>query len=297
MIKTSVIIPVYNTELYIEECIESVYNQNGKDIEVIAINDGSTDNSYRILQKLQKKYTDLIILSQENHGLGYTRNIGLNMAKGEYVFFLDSDDYISEDMLETCYNYASKNELDILLFDAFNFEDSYERRPIIPNTDDRREIISNREEVMTGIDFMEKYDSQQYGPSACFVYCSLEFLRKNNVQFLPRVYFEDNEFHCRIMLLADRVMYIPRMFYQRRCRGNSITGTDFDLRKAKDHLEVINAITELKPLNGCKGWHVVRRINRNLLTYVAVISYKNHLYAKDKKLFSQIFKAWVKMMK
>lgn len=297
MIKTSVIIPVYNTGVYIEECIDSVYNQTQKDIEVIAINDGSTDDSYNILRGLQRKYPNLIVVSQENSGLGFTRNVGLSMAKGQYIFFLDSDDYILGDMLETCYDYASQNELDIVLFDAYNFVDSNERIPIVPNVDDRHNIIKERDEVFSGIQFLEKYYEQIYEPSACFVYCSAKFLRKNNVWFLSRVYFEDNEFHCRIMTLADRIMYIPRMFYQRRCRGDSITGTEFCLRKAKDHIEVVNAITGLKTLNEGKAWHVIRKINLNLLKYVAYECYKSHLYIKDKWLLMKIIGAGLKMVK
>ena len=296
MIHTSVIIPVYNTSPYLEECIDSVYNQTQKEIEVIAINDGSTDDSWTILQELKRKYPGLVVISQENSGLGYTRNVGLSMAKGEYVLFLDSDDYIREDTLEVCYHYATRNRLDVVLFDANNFENTDERNPIIPNADDRHNVIEERDEVFSGIYFLEKYYNKTYEPSACFVYCSLNFLRRNNIYFLPRVYFEDNEFHCKIMILADRIMYIPRMFYQRRCRSESITGTVFDLRKANDHIEVVNAITALKTCNYGKGWHIVKKINIELLKYVAYVCYTNHLYIKDKSLLPKILKARLRMM-
>ncbi|MCM1038218.1 MAG: glycosyltransferase [Ruminococcus sp.] len=297
MIKTTVIIPVYNTSPYLEECITSVFDQTQKEIEVIAINDGSTDDSYDKLLKLQKKYSDLIVLSQENHGLGYTRNVGIKSARGKYIYFLDSDDYIIEDTLETCYKYASENNLDIVLFDALNFQDSNERTPILPNFDDRHEAVKERNAIYSGIDFMKKYYMEIYEPSACFVYCSLAFLKENNVKFLPRVYFEDNEFHCRIMTLANRVMYIPRMFYQRRCRNDSITMVSFNQRKIKDYLEVINAITELKTLNDGKGWCIVRKINQSLLIDLMYVCYKNHLYSQNKTFLIQIIKAWIKMLK
>ena len=99
MIKTSVVIPVYNTGIYLEECIGSVYNQTQREIEVIAVNDGSTDDSWEVLQHLQEKYPGLIIVTQDNHGQGYARNVGIKMARGEYIYFLDSDDYIMEDKL------------------------------------------------------------------------------------------------------------------------------------------------------------------------------------------------------
>ena len=284
MIKTSVIIPVYNTAPYLDECIESVFNQTQKEIEVIAINDGSTDNSMDILLEMKKKYSELVVINQENHGLGYTRNVGIDKAKGEYIYFLDSDDYIVEDTLETCYDYASKKKLDVVLFDAVNFEDSPTRKPIYPNPDDRHEMVTERSEIFSGIYFLEKYYQKIYEPAACFIYCSRNFLRNNRIRFLPRVFFEDNEFYCRIMTLADRVMYIPKMFYQRRCRNSSITGNGFDLRKAKDHIEVVRAIISLKTLNNGKGWSILRKIDLNLLTHVAHMCNKNELYYQEKQL-------------
>lgn len=295
MIKTSVIIPVYNTAQYLEECIESVFRQTQQEIEVIAINDGSMDNSWEVLIAMKKKYPQLIIINQENHGLGYTRNVGMDNAKGEYIYFLDSDDYILEDTLEICYKYASKYKLDIVLFDAINFEDSDERKEIHPNPYDRREIIKEKNQIFSGLFFLNMYYKKSYVPASCFVYCSFKFLKENKVKFLPKVYFEDNEFYCRIMTLANRIMYIPRIFYQRRCRNTSITGTNFDLRKAIDHIDVINKITELKNLSDGKGWYVVKRINLILLKHVAKVCHDNSLYNEDIYLSKRILKAWMKI--
>ena len=292
MIKTSVIIPVYNTGIYIEECIECVFHQTQKEIEVIAINDGSTDDSLDILLRMQKKYPELIILSQENNGLGYARNVGISRARGEYIYFLDSDDYILENTLEKCYECASENKLDLVLFDAFEFEESVERRPIVPNYSDRHNIIEERGQIFSGINFLEKYCQKAYAPEACFMYCSTNFLRMHNINFLTGLFFEDNEFYCKVMILAERVMYIPEMFYQYRCRKDSITGEIFNLRKAKDHIEVIRAMSGLRILKEGKGWNAVRSISLNLLRYVAGECRNNRLYDKDSKLSEQILGAW-----
>lgn len=295
MIKTSVIIPVYNTGVYIEECVNSVFHQTQREIEVIAINDGSTDDSLEILLNLQKIYPELIIISQENNGLGFTRNIGMERARGEYIYFLDSDDYILENTLEKCYECATKNKLDLVLFDAYEFTESIDRKPIEPNYSDRHKVIKERDEIFSGIYFLEKYHQVSYTPEACFVYCSAAYLKKHNISFLTGVVFEDNEFYCRIMTLAERVMYIPEMFYQYRCRKDSITGTDFDLRKARNHIEVISAMADLKTLNNGKGWHAVRKISLNLLNYVADVCANNKLYNKDNQLSEQILNTWVKI--
>lgn len=295
MIKTSVIIPIYNTGSYLEECIDSVFNQTQKEIEVIAINDGSTDDSWEVLLRLQKKYPELIIIKQENHGQGYTRNVGIESAKGEYIYFLDSDDYILKDTLESCYECASKNELDIVLFDAFVFEDSIERKPIEPNNCDRHEIIKERKEAFSGLFFLQRYYRKTYIPTPWSMYCSASFLRRNDIRFLEGVYFEDNELYCKAMTLAKKVMYIPKMFYQYRCRKESTTGSEFDLRKAHDHIEVIGAMADLKALDMVNGWPIIKRISLNLLAYVARMCCANNLYNKDSGLYIQILDTWMRI--
>lgn len=295
MIKTSVIIPVYNTGAYVGECIESVYRQTQKEIEVIAINDGSTDNSYDILLKMREQHPDLIVLSQENHGLGYTRNVGLKRAKGKYVYFLDSDDYILEDLLDTCYRCAEENRLDVALFDALEFEDTKDGRVTSLKGYDRHEMSDDWSTVCKGIDFiMASFQRQIFQASACLIYCSRNFLQENNIWFLPRVYYEDNVFHCHIMMLADRVMYLPETFYQRRCRPASITAAEFDLRRARDYLTVTNAITDLKKVDREK-WKRIKKINLYRLHSVVNECYGKRLYHKDARLIWRILKAWARM--
>lgn len=295
MIKTSVIIPVYNSGIYLEECVESVFHQTQKEIEVIAVNDGSTDDSLETLLRLQKKYPELIILSQDNYGAGYARNVGMARARGDYIYFMDSDDYILENTLEKCYEYASRNKLDLVSFDALEFEESVERKPLKPNYSDRHKIIEEREEVFSGIYFLEKYHQVSYTPQIWNIYYSAAFIKKNNIRFLTGVIFEDNEFYCRTMILAERVMYIPEMFYQYRCRKDSVTGTDMDLQKVRDHIEVIRAMTDLKSLKDGKGWNVIRKISLNLLRYVAGVCHNSKLYDEDNQLPEQILDTWGKI--
>lgn len=295
MIKTSVIIPVYNTSSYLEECIDSVFNQTQKEIEVIVINDGSTDDSADVLLRLQKKYPRLIIIPQENHGQGYARNVGIEKARGEYIYFLDSDDYILEDTLESCYQCASENKLDIVVFDAYVFEDSIERKPIEPNNCDRHEIIKERKEVFSGIFFLQEYYRKSYIPTPWSLYCSAAWIKREKIDFLKGVYLEDNEFYCKAMLLADRVMYVPKMFYQYRCREDSTTGSEFNSRKARDHIEVINRMADLKTLRGGKGWYVVKKISLDLLLYITSMCHANNLYEEDSGFYRNILNTWMKI--
>ncbi len=115
MIKVSVIIPVYNVELYLRECLDSIINQTLKEIEIICIDDNSTDNSYSILEEYSKKDSRIFLLrNNENMGIGYTRNFGQKQAKGDYIYFVDPDDYISLNFLEDLYNTAKKYDVDIV---------------------------------------------------------------------------------------------------------------------------------------------------------------------------------------
>lgn len=288
MIKTSVIIPVYNTALYLEECINSVYNQTQKEIEVIVINDGSTDNSWSVLQQLKETYPEMILITQENKSLGYTRNIGIQIARGEYIFFLDSDDYILPDTLEICYEMAHNNSLDMVFFDANEFEDAGEKNEVIRNSYDRHLIIEERNEIFSGVFFLKKYSKKHYSPSCCTIYFSSKFILANNLKFMTGVYYEDNEFYCKALSLANRIMYIPKIFYQIRKRQISITRSGFNLRKVKDYLKVINAISELRSLREGKAWNDIRDILKGILFSVANDCMLYNFYEEDKELVSEI---------
>src|SRR5699024_6933853 len=112
MPKVSVIVPVYNVEKYIEKCIQTLVNQTLQDLEIIIVNDGSTDNSEKIIKKYKKEYKNIIYVTKENGGLSSARNFGLLYATGEYVAFLDSDDYVDKIIYEKMYNKAKETNSD-----------------------------------------------------------------------------------------------------------------------------------------------------------------------------------------
>ena len=116
--KISVIIPVYNTKEYLKECIDSILNQTIDLFEVIIVDDGSTDGSLELINQYAESHSNIRVISQKNCGLGAARNIGLKISKGEYIYFIDSDDILEKNALEYCYNLASKNKLDMLTFEA-----------------------------------------------------------------------------------------------------------------------------------------------------------------------------------
>ena len=120
--KVSIIVPVYNTEPWLRECMDSLVNQTLKEIEIICVDDGSPDNCGKILDEYAKKDTRIIVIHQKNQGVSAARNAGLNVASGEYITFVDSDDYVDLNTYEKMYNLAKKDEIDILQFKFRRFQ-------------------------------------------------------------------------------------------------------------------------------------------------------------------------------
>ena len=126
MIKISVIVPVYNTEKYLERCLESIISQSLKEIEIIIINDGSTDKSLELIKKFEITDKRLKIINKKNEGPSIARNIGIENSKGEYIIQIDSDDWIEQDYLKDIYSYAKKDSLDIVITDFYlDYDDSF----------------------------------------------------------------------------------------------------------------------------------------------------------------------------
>ena len=119
----SVIVPIYNVAEYLEECLSSLENQTFLDFEVIMVNDGSEDGSAEIAGRFERRNSHFVLINRENGGLSAARNTGLAAARGKYVYFLDSDDFLANDALETLYSYSEKKNLDVLKFAAYIFYD------------------------------------------------------------------------------------------------------------------------------------------------------------------------------
>lgn len=271
MIKTSIIVPVYNTAEYLRDCFDSIYNQTQKEIEVIAINDGSTDDSLNILEEIKREHPKLIIYSQENKGLGAARNKGMELATGEFIYFIDSDDCIISTAMDTCYRYAKEYQLDMLMFDADTFGEIAHKSDAY----DRSKLIEEQEIVMSGEEYAHKYWLKKFSPTACLIYTETRFLKRNRLKFLSGVYYEDNEFHCKAIPLANRIMYIPQALYRRRYRETSITTSAYDLRHARDYLCVIKAVEKQK-CNTCLE-EIKHQLKMQFLRTLYKNSVKNNL--------------------
>lgn len=248
MVNVSVIIPVYNVEEYLEECLDSVINQTFKDIEIICINDGSTDSSLNILNNYAKKDTRMKIYSQKNQGQGSARNFGLNESSGDYVYFVDSDDCIELNTIEELYNNISSNNSDIVVSKIARFNDNSEEIDYsIPGFD-----FENQFDNVDFSNFTFNYrDIKQYVLNRSFApwmkLYKRKFLTDNNIYFIEDLAFEDVLFHVESFLKADSISFSPNFFYFYRNNPNSTMNTS---EKGFDIFEIIDCVEKYLYENG-----------------------------------------------
>lgn len=219
----SVIIPIYNVEEYIEECLISVIKQTLKEIEIICVDDETPDNSMDIVEKYAKEDDRIVVLHKKNGGLSSARNAGLEVATGEYVYFLDSDDFLLEDTLEHLYREAKKDDLDTIFFDADSFFETEELAQKHKSYQEYYHRDSIYDEVVCGQKLFVKFvDNGDFRPSACLQMNKTSFLRDNNMKFKEGIIHEDYLFTLEHLLYSNRTKHIAERFYQRRMREGSI---------------------------------------------------------------------------
>lgn len=243
--KVSVIIPVYNTALYLREALDSICNQTLKELEIIIIDDGSTDESPLIINKYAQKDSRIHIYQQPNQGQGVARNLGLSHASGEYIYYMDSDDILQNNALEICYNKCVNNQLDFVLFDAELLTEVV--GAYIPDYN-RKGMIDTK--IWNGIDLL-KHELEHYlfRTPVWQYFVRSSFLKESFDNFLPQSYAEDHLFALSIHLHAKRVCYIPNNFFKRRVRNGSSMTQKFTLYNIKCYMNVFSSVKELININ------------------------------------------------
>lgn len=239
MYKVSCIVPVYNVEKYLEKCLDSIVSQSLQDIEILVINDGSTDSSQDIIDKYTNKFPQKVkCINKENGGQGSARNLGLDIAKGEYISFVDSDDWIENDCFEKMYLTAKKNDSDIVIC---NMVDNFENGDIIV------------------------YDCINYEHPALKTMsaCNKIFKREliGNNRFPEKIWYEDFAFTTPLILKAKTITPIDGNFYQCHVRNVSTMNNHNSIK----NLDIITAYEEIisKTKNDC-----TYETNKQLLEYI-----------------------------
>ena len=244
--KLSIIIPVYNVERYLVECLNSVKSFSF-DYELIIVNDGSTDSSIDIINSFASEFNgNLQIINKKNGGLSSARNAGMNVASGEYYCFLDSDDYIDTSKFENFVKNAFCDGVDMACGDYSYLEKGILRKS---ETSERRNIIQNRIScILSGLDYASlffDYKRNLINTEACFILFKADFLKKYNLLFKEGIYHEDTLFTLKCFLYAKAVKYYNYDFYIYRMSDNSIMRTSNEFIINKKLLDKQNIALEL----------------------------------------------------
>ena len=234
-IKVSIVVPVYNTGKYLYECLDSIINQSLKDIEIICVNDGSTDNSLEILEEYAEKDSRVKIFTIENKGISIARNIGIEQANGKYVGFVDSDDYVNEYMFEKLYISCELNNLDlamckISLFDdetgEVNNELDYYNLGVFEGFE--KDVFNADDTVSFTCDIVVNVYNKLFRKS---------FLEDNSIEFPQNLIFEDEIFFIKTYLTAQRISIVNEfLYYYRLNRSGSITY----LKKDNNYVDIVS---------------------------------------------------------
>ena len=242
--KITVIIPVYNVECYLPECVDSVLNQDYSNKEILIINDGSTDGCSEIINKYKKNNICISVVETENRGLSMARNLGMELALGDFLLFLDGDDYLLPNTLSSCSQAAFTHNVDIVMFsgeiinssiNSKNFPNSYYIRPF--------ELL---DKPFHTHDLFEKLISlKKYIPSACLYMFKKDKFK--GVDFYPKILFEDNLFTTKLLLhFSDSyAVCIPDLLYKRRIREGSITTQEHTLHHLNSYRIVIEELLKI----------------------------------------------------
>lgn len=245
MTKISVILPIYNVALYLDETFQALLGQSLKEIEIIAVNDGSTDNSKEIIRKYQQKDNRIIAFSQENKGQSAARNLALQHASGQYIYMMDSDDILTDsDALKTCYEYAEKNNADFIFFDGESFSEKGVDR-ISRNT--KRTHLVDEDKAYNGEDLLNLVlDTCTHNCVVWLLFIRKDFLGRIGLSFYEGIIHEDELFTTILTLSSNNIYCLKRNFVGHRLRLSSTMTTNFSKRNLNCYLTVADELLRFR---------------------------------------------------
>jgi len=222
MTKISIIVPIYNAELYLKRCLDSLINQTISDIEILCINDGSTDNSKEIIQDFVKIDSRIKLFSFDKSGVSAARNKGIDIASGTFIGFVDADDYVDTDYFEKLYNAAEKHNCDIACSN------------IIRENKKKKKFFLNYKKYKIAKTIKDKYELIGL-PEHCYVWNKIyrtEFLKNHNIRFIEGLVYEDIMFTPDAAENANAIVSVPNIYYHYWINNSSIVKTSNDNNRA-----------------------------------------------------------------
>lgn len=287
--KISVIIPVYNSELYISECIESLINQSLQECEFIFVNDGSKDKSPQIIEKYLQQDSRIILINQENKGISIARNTGLDIAKGKYIGFMDNDDFVKHDMFETLYNNAIKDDLDIVISKTILGRDG---KHIVKDAIFPVDKICNQDFIQSKVVINLLKGEDLFAVWNKIYKKSL--IDENNICFPKnRIIEEDNMFNLQAFNLASKVKFIDYSGYYFRENAVSesrsfIENDYFEKAIDKFHFDYIKEYNLKISYNEIVKLKAIRFIQRVFYLTFVCVTYKRYKFKEKTNYISKM---------
>ncbi len=245
MVKVSIILPVYNVAPYLEETFQSIIQQSLKEIEIVAVNDGSTDNSEEIIKKWQQQDSRIILLSQKNKGQSAARNLALQYATGQYIYMMDSDDKLTDpEALQTCYDYAERNKADFIFFDGESFSEEGVSR-ISRNT--KRTHLVDEDKAYNGEYLLNlTLDTWTHNCVVWLLFIRKDYLDHIGLRFYEGIIHEDELYTTILALSSNNIFCLKRNLVGHRIRQASTMTTNFSKRNLNCYLTVADELLRFR---------------------------------------------------
>lgn len=208
----SIIVPIYKVEPYLRRCLDSIVNQTYTNLEIILVDDGSPDSCPQICDEYAAKDKRIVVIHKENGGLSDARNAGLDICKGEYISFVDSDDWVDEKYIDFFCNLTKDNQYDFVIADYLQSNESSEAK----------HILCNNEAILGNIPIISAYCKLIYPPCAWAKLYNRSFIEKNHFRFYPNLLFEDQLWSCQLASKAKNIYITKSKIYHYTIRNNSI---------------------------------------------------------------------------
>ena len=274
MPKISVIVPIYNVEKYLRECLDSIINQTFEDLEIILLDDGGQDSCPQIIDEYAASDKRIVAIHKENGGYGHTMNVGLSRATGEYVGIVEPDDYIDPKMYEDLYKIADKFDSDIVKSGFYN---NYQTKQLTGIVKDvwSPEIPENQSFTIKEYPYFLSYH-----PSIWSCIYKREFLNKNNIRFVeaPGAGWADNPFQVQTMCLAERINYTSKAYYY--WRRLNYFGSD-DLKDYTIPFKRSDEIHQWLHDNNMNNEEILSSLHLRELVYISIVLGKKNIDEKE----------------
>ena len=277
----SIIVPVYNVKQYLDKCMISILGQSYRKLEIILVDDGSTDGSGEIADKYKKKYKNVRVIHKANGGLSSARNEGIRHSSGEWLVFIDSDDYVDSDFVKDLYELTQGKDVDIATcsFESFSDDDSILKRPPSWPTVN-----------LTGREAINDAFKNKRPAYICLSMFRADFFRKDGVEFPDGREYEDVATRIRLLFFARKVAFTNKKNYKYLIRGTSITGKKFSKTRYRDFLFALDSVKEFLARQGAENDFEYLRYFEfySLFTLLNYIARESEVHSDTKKCWDEI---------